>query len=166
MLWLLMKTNKNVSVYYIYGIISCNKTSYYIDMKRLKYDTNYGNMFSVSLHRQGDRFRDFSSRSVKTWDCPRFSPAREFSQTLLRISAGHEGMGNRFYLFYKIIIFLQRRHMNRVCMIIFLSWNCKFSQLRDRQLYRSHHICACFIALWKHTYWPIKTHVLSKLFYK
>ena len=35
----------------------------------------------------------------------RFSPAREFSQTLPRIFTGYEGTNNMFYFFYEIIIF-------------------------------------------------------------
>ena len=46
---------------------------------------------------------------AKVWEnsraAIRFSPAREFSQTLPRFSPGYEGTENVFYFFYKIIIF-------------------------------------------------------------
>ena len=42
----------------------------------------------------------------------------------------------------------------------------EFSQLWDSQPHYWLTSFSCFIALWKHTCRPIKTHVLSKLFYK
>ena len=55
-------------------------------------------------------------------------------------------------------IYEARRHS-----FIFLSWNCKFLQLRCSQSYRSTSF-SCFIGLWKPTCWPIKTQVQSNLF--
>ena len=52
--------------------------------------------------------------------------------------------------------------MKRVCILQFLSWNCKFSQLAN---YTAKSF-SCFIALWKHTCKSIKTYVLSKWFYR
>ena len=81
--------------------------------------------------------------------------AWEFSQTLLRFSTGYGGMENMFYFFYEIIVFIVNKEKNAYC---------KFSQLGDSQTTLLTPF-SCFIALWKHTCWPIKTHVLSKLFY-
>ena len=42
-------------------------------------------------------------------DKERFSPAREFSQTLPSFSPGYEGTENMFYFFYKIIFRLNKK---------------------------------------------------------
>ena len=88
-----------------------------------------------------------------------FSPAREFSQTLPRFSTGYGGTDNMFYFFYKIVIFIVSKEKDGL-----LSAYCKFLQLWDSQNTLLKPF-SCFIGLWKHTCRPIKTHVLSKLFY-
>ena len=90
----------------------------------------------------------------------RVSPAWEFSQTLPRFSAGYGGTDKMFYFFYKIIIFVVKKEKDDI-----RSAYCKFSLLGDSQTILLTPF-SCFIALWKHTCWPIKTHVQSKLFYK
>ena len=89
-----------------------------------------------------------------------FLPAREFSQTLPRFSTGYGGTDNMSYFFYKIIIFIVNKKKD--CL---RSAYCKFSQLWDRQTTLLTPF-SCFIALWKHTCKPIKTHIQSKLFHK
>ena len=62
---------------------------------------------------------------------------------------------------------LQRERQYTKCVCIVISFmNCKFSQLGDSQCHRSRHFRALHAALWNSTYWPIKLHVLFKLFYK
>ena len=86
------------------------------------------------------------------------SSARDFSQTLPRFSTRYEGTDNMFYFLYEIIIFINKeKHDIR-------SAYCKFLQLGDSQTTLLTSF-SCFIVLWKHTCRPIKTHVLSKLFY-
>ena len=85
-----------------------------------------------------------------------FSPAQEFSETLPRLSTGYGGTDNMFYFFYKIISFLiKSKTIYEAQIYTFM----KLYILTTRR--KSNHI-----ALWKYTCWPIKTHVLSKLFYK
>ena len=67
--------------------------------------------------------------------------------------------GQHVYFFYKIIIFIANKKKDDI-----QSAYCKFSQLGDSQTTLLTSF-SCFIALWKHTCRPIKTHVLSKLFY-
>ena len=43
-----------------------------------------------------------------------FSPAQEFSQTLLRFSTGYGGTDNMFYFFYKIIIFIVNKEKDDI----------------------------------------------------
>ena len=93
----------------------------------------------------------------RTWG---FSPAWEFSQTLLRFSTGYGGTENMFYFFYKIIIFSVNKEKDDIRSVY-----CKFLQLADSQTTFLTSF-SCFVALWKHTCWPIKTHKLSTLFYK
>ena len=67
-----------------------------------------------------------------------------------------------FYFFIKwLFSVLTKRKM------IYILWSAyrKFTPLRDSQTTLLMSFW-CFIVLWKHTCWPIKTHVLSKLFYK
>ena len=87
-----------------------------------------------------------------------FSPAREFLQTLPRFSRGYGGT-DMFYFFYKIIFIVNKEKDD------IRSVYCIFSQLGDRKTKLLTPL-SCFITLWKHTCRPIKTHVLSKLFYK
>ena len=59
-------------------------------------------MFSVPSYpgeNRGERLGEFERPSR------RFSPAREFLQTLRRFSPGYKGTENMFYFFYIIIIF-------------------------------------------------------------
>ena len=60
--------------------------------------------------------------------CQGFSPAREFSQTLLRFSTGYGGTEAMFYFFYKIIIFIVNKEKGYI-----RSSYCKFSYLGDSQ---------------------------------
>ena len=92
------------------------------------------------------------------WKPKTQSPAREFSQTLLR-STGYGGTDNMCYFFYKIIIFIVNKEKDDIQSVY-----CKFSQLGDSQTTLLTPF-SCFIALWKHTCRPIKTHVPSKLIY-
>ena len=65
-----------------------------------------------------------------------------------------------FYFFYKIIIFTLNKEKDGL-----RSTYCKLSQLGDSQTTLLTSF-SCFITLWKHTCRPIKTHILSKLFFK
>ena len=114
---------------------------------------------------QNLRADQWTRDAVEVYD----SPVWEFSQSLPRFSPGYKGTDNMFYLFYKIIIFCLNKKKDDIQSVylyfnFFHSWNCKFLQI-ESQSYRSCHFCAS-IALWKHTCSPIKTHVLSKLFYR
>ena len=87
-----------------------------------------------------------------------FSPAREFSQNLPRFSTEYGDTDNMFYFVYKIIIFSVNKEKDDI-----RSAYCKFSQLGDSQttLFMSF---SCYIALWKHTCWQIKTMYYSNFF--
>ena len=66
--------------------------------------------FGNLIHKEGrfENVADFSHKITKKKEtiCSRgFSPAREFSQTLLRFSTDYGGTDSMFYFFYKIIIF-------------------------------------------------------------
>ena len=87
------------------------------------------------------------------------SPAREFLQNLPRYSTSYGSTDNMFYFFYKIINFSLNKEKDDI-----QSAFCKFSKLGDSQTTLLASF-SCFIALWKHTCRPIKTHVISKLFY-
>ena len=94
--------------------------------------------------------------------------AREFWQTLPRFSPGFESTENMFYFFYKMINSrLKEKDDIRSAYIYFSffheSVNSHNLEIEPTILLTSF---SCFIELWKHSCKPIKTHVLSKLFYK
>ena len=99
---------------------------------------------------------EFEGRSVKPRESVEGFTAREFSQTLPRFSTGYGGTDNMFYFFYKKIIFSYNKEKDDI-----RGAYCKFSQFADSQPHCSRHFRAM-----KHTCRPIKTHVISKLFYK
>ena len=72
-----------------------------------------------------------------------------------------------FFLFYKIIIFrLTKKKDIRGAYLYFNFFHETVnSHYLETASFIAHVIFVLHIALRKHTYWPIKTHVLSKLFF-
>ena len=99
----------------------------------------------------------------------RVSPARELSQTLPRFSPVYEGTDNMFYFFYKIIIFRLNKEKDFIrspyMYLNFFHETVTFNNLETEATILLTSF-SCFITLWKHTCRPIKTPVLSTLFYK
>ena len=71
-----------------------------------------------------------------------------FSHTLPKFSPGYETTKNIFYFFHIKLLFpswqRERRYTKCICILSFLSWNCKFSQHGDSQQYFSHHFHALY----------------------
>ena len=89
---------------------------------------------------------------VKTRDAVEgFSPAREFSQTLLRFSTGYEGTDNMFYFFYKIFIFIVNKEKDGL-----RSKYCKFSQSNHiaHAIFVFHSAMKTLVDQSKHMYYP------------
>ena len=65
---------------------------------------------SLLAENRGEPLEEFESKStVNSSRSLEFSPAREFSETLPRLSPGYEDAGNMFYFFYKIIFCLNKK---------------------------------------------------------
>ena len=74
---------------------------------------------------------------------------QEFSHTLPKFSPGYETTKNIFFYFFHIKLLFpswqrERRYTKCICILSFLSWNCKFSQHGDSQQYFSHHFHALY----------------------
>ena len=79
---------------------------------------------------------------------------------------------NMFYFFIKLLfsILTKRKTLYEAHMYTYLNF---FHETETSHNWETQPTIifiatsiSCFIALWKHTYRPIKTHVLSKLFYR
>ena len=109
-----------------------------------------------SLHgeNRGERWENSRGDQRKPETQSRGLPAQEFSQNYIK-------------LLFSVLTKRTEDYIRSVYMYSLCSFmNCKFSQLGDCLSY-----CSSFswlVALWKHTSTcrPIKTHVLTKLFYK
>ena len=109
------------------------------------------------------------ARSLKTRDAVEdfHLLVHELSQTLPRFSPGYDGRENMFYFFYKIITFWLYKKKDDI-LNVFVQFCFFYESVNSYNLETVRyiaHVNSCFIALWKHTCSPIKTHVLSKLFY-
>ena len=130
-------------------------------------------MFSVpsySYENQGECLGEFESGSVKTREAVDGFYLLEDSSKLCR--GFHQAMRARktcFISFIKLIFFVvtKRKTIYEARMYTLISF---YETVNSYNLETANHIILtsflCFTALWKHTCWPIKTHVLSKLFYK
>ena len=84
-------------------------------------------------------------------------------------SPGYEGTENAFYFFCKIIILRFNKEKDCIQSAYDVYLNFFHETITSHDLETEPTILlttfSCFIATWKHTCTPIKTHVLSKLFY-
>ena len=134
---------------------SCCLSTFIIIIYYLRNKTKHVFLAFIACWKRRQMFRRILEHSY--WS------ALELSKTLPRFSQGNGGIENMFCFFYKIIILRLKKgkgDIRRARIVLFLSSNCKLSQLGD-----SKTSFLCLIALWKHTCRPIRTHVVSELFY-
>ena len=109
-------------------------------------------------------FGEFKSRSVKTRDAvENFLPALEFSQTFPSFLPGYEGTEKMFYFFYKIISILKKEKDDIRSAYVY--FNFSHETVNFHVLETANHIAHVIFVL-RSACRPIKTFVLSKLFYK
>ena len=122
-------------------------------------------------HEFSQRLREFESRWVKTRDdaVESFHLLKNSHNPCLSFNQAIKARRTLLYFFYKIILFsdLKIRKTTYVACIYSLTSFTKLLILTTwKQPMISLKSFSCFIALWKHIWWPIKTHVLTGIFYK